>query len=130
MGLQQFAGFYALTFGRLTIFNQAGWILVRGVTISLLSTFMFLPSLLLIFDKLAVGREHKIFTFTFENLGKYLSKYSFVLTLIFIFIVIISYFGSARVNLVYDLKNFYPENLKSMETLNKLNEIFGEKETL
>lgn len=129
-GLTTIAGFYALTFGRLTIFNQAGWILVRGVTISLLSTFMFLPSLLLIFDKLAIGREHKIFTFTFENLGKYLSKYSFVFTLIFIFIVIISYFGSAKVNLIYDLKNFYPENLKSMETLNKVNEIFGEKETL
>ncbi len=129
-GLTTNAGFYALTFGRLTIFNQAGWILVRGVTISLLSTFMFLPSLLLIFDKLAIGREHKIFTFTFENFGKYLSKCSFIFTLIFISIVIISYFGSAKVNLIYDLKNFYPENLKSMETLNKVNEIFGEKETL
>ncbi|MDI6860410.1 MAG: MMPL family transporter [Caldisericia bacterium] len=129
-GLTTIAGFYALTFGRITIFSEAGWILVRGVSLSLLSTFLFLPSLLVIFDKFAIGGEHKIFTFKLEKLGKFLSKYSFVFTLIFIFIIIFSYFGSNRINLIYDLKNFYPKDLKSIEVLNKINEIFGEKEVL
>ncbi|MCX8095264.1 MAG: MMPL family transporter [Caldisericia bacterium] len=129
-GLTTIAGFYALTFGRLTIFNQAGWILVRGVTISMLSTLLFLPSILVIFDKLATGIEHKTLILTFERLGKFLSRYSFIITFIFVIIFIVSYFGSNKVNLVYDLKNFYPDNLQSMKTLNKVNEIFGEKETL
>jgi predicted RND superfamily exporter protein len=129
-GLTTIAGFYALTFGRLTIFNQAGWILVRGVAISMLSSFLFLPSMLLIFDKLAIGREHKVLTFAFESVGKFLSKHSFIITIIFLIILSFSYFGSNRVKLVYDLKNFYPKDLKSMETFNKINEIFGEKEML
>ncbi len=129
-GLTTIAGFYALTFGRLTIFSQAGWILVRGVSISILVSFLFLPAILLIFDKLAIGREHKVLPFTFESVGKFISKYSFIFTTIFLIILVISYYGSNRVKLVYDLKNFYPKDLKSMETFNKINEIFGEKETL
>ncbi len=129
-GLTTIAGFYALTFGRITIFNQAGWILIRGVSISILTSFLFLPSILLIFDKLSIGREHKVLTFAFGNIGKFLSKNSVIFTVIFLILLILSYFGSNRVKLIYDLKNFYPKDLKSMETFNKINEIFGEKEMI
>jgi predicted RND superfamily exporter protein len=128
-GLTTIGGFYALTFGRLNLFNQAGWILVRGVTISMLCSFIFLPSILLIFDKLVVGKEHKVFPLSLGNIGKYIAKYSYLFFTIFVILLVSSYFGSKKVNLVYDIKNFLPENLESVKTLDKLKEVFGEKDS-
>jgi len=128
-GLTTIAGFFALTFGRLSLFNQAGWILTRGVAISILCSFLFLPSLLLIFDKVVVGKEHGVVPLSLGNIGKYISKYSYIFLIIFIIISITSYFGSKKVELVYDVTPFLPNNLESIETLETLRDVYGERDS-
>lgn len=128
-GLTTIAGFYALTFGRLSLFNQAGWILTRGVTISMLCSFLFLPSLLLIFDKLIVGKEHGVIPLSLGNIGKYVSKYSHIFLVIFVIIFIVSYFSSNKIELIYDTKPFLPNELESIKTLETLRSVFGEKDS-
>ncbi|RLD14366.1 MAG: hypothetical protein DRI28_03745 [Caldiserica bacterium] len=130
-GLTTIAGFFALTFGKLDLFPQMGWLLVRGVTISLIASFLFLPSLFLIFDKLVIGgKKHGVIPLTAGNLGKFIGKLSPVFIIIFIIVLSLSYFGSTKIGLEYDQKHFLPEDLPSIRTMNKVNDIFGERDTL
>lgn len=129
-GLTTIAGFFALTFGRLGFFHQMGWLLVRGVTISMIVSFLFLPSSLLIFDKLIASKRHGVIPLTVGNLGKFIGKLSPVFIIIFIIVLSLSCFGSTKSNLIYNQKTFLPQNLPSIKTMNKVGDIFGERDTL
>ena len=49
--------------------------------------------------------------------------------IIFIIISITSYFGSKKVELVYDVTPFLPNNLESIETLETLRDVYGERDS-
>ena len=53
------AGLVALMFMSFSIGFDIGLVLAKGILLSLLSVFLFMPSLLLIFDKLLVKTSHK-----------------------------------------------------------------------
>ncbi len=128
--LTTLAGFFALTFARLGFYTQAGDILIRGVLISTITTFVFLSSLLVIFDLLISGRKHRIIPIEVGNLGNFIGRHSRAFVILFIFLLGISYYSSSKAQPVFDQNLFLPPSIPSIATLNEMNKIFGGTESM
>lgn len=127
--LTTIAGFFALTFGRLTLYSVMGWILVRGVFISLIIILTFFPSLLLLFDRFISGKRHRIIPLGVGSLGKFIGRYKYLFTVVFIVLVTISLYSNNKTEPVFDINIFLPKDIPSVAVMNKSNEIFGRTES-
>ncbi|MGC8971146.1 MAG: efflux RND transporter permease subunit [bacterium] len=128
--LTTIAGFFALTFGRLTLYSIMGWILVRGVFISLIVILTFFPSLLLLFDKLIANKRRRVIPLGVGRLGRFIGRYSYVFSIIFILLLIFSFYTNSKTEPVFDINIFLPKDIPSVSTMNKVNEIFGRTESV
>ncbi|HOB64070.1 MAG TPA: MMPL family transporter [Clostridia bacterium] len=85
--LTTIASFVALMFMSYRLGLDIGLVLTKGVVISMLSVFMFMPALILYTDKLITKSAHKSFRFTFKKLSAGLVKSRYVLPFIIIAIM-------------------------------------------
>ncbi|MDD3947399.1 MAG: MMPL family transporter [Clostridia bacterium] len=93
--LTTIASFVALMFMSYKLGFDIGLVLTKGVIISILSVFLFMPALILFTDKLIVRSAHKSFKFTFRRLSKLLVKTRYVLPFIIIAVMLpCAYFQS------------------------------------
>lgn len=93
--LTTIASFVALMFMSYRLGLDIGLVLTKGVVISMLSVFMFMPALILYTDKLITKSAHKSFRFTFKKLSAGLVKSRYVLPFIIIAIMVpCAYFQS------------------------------------
>lgn len=76
--LTTIAGFVAMMSMRYTIGFDMGIVLAKGITLSLLTVFLLMPSVYIIFDKLIEKTTHKTFKLSFEWLFKALKKSRYV----------------------------------------------------
>ncbi|MCX7795223.1 MAG: MMPL family transporter [bacterium] len=127
--LTTIAGFFALTFGRLTLYSIMGWILVRGVFISLIVVLTLFPSLLLLFDRFISGKRHRIIPLGVGNLGKFTGRYSYLFTIVFVVLLVTSLYSNSKTEPVFDINIFLPKDIPSVAVMNKSNEIFGRTES-
>lgn len=128
--LTTMAGFFALTFGRLTLYSIIGWILLRGVFISLVVILFFFSSLLLFFDRFVAGKKHRVIPLSVGNLGRFIGRFSWIFSLIFLIFLAVFYYSSTRTEPVFDINIFLPKDIPSVETLNRVNNIFGRTESI
>jgi predicted RND superfamily exporter protein len=85
--LTTIASFVALMFMSYRLGLDIGLVLTKGVVISMLSVFVFMPALILYTDKLITKSAHKSFRFTFKKLSAGLVKSRYVLPFIIIAIM-------------------------------------------
>lgn len=128
--LTTIGGFFALTFGRLTLYSIMGWILVRGVFISLIVILTLFPSLLLLFDKFIAGKKRRIIPLGVGRLGGFIGRYSYIFSIIFVLLLISSFYTNGKTEPVFDINIFLPKDIPSVATMNKVNEIFGRTESV
>lgn len=128
--LTTMAGFFALTFGKLTIYSILGWILLRGVFISLIVIIFFFSSLLLLSDKFIAARKHRVIPLGVGSLGRFMGRFSHIFSIIFLIFLAIFYYSYTRVEPIFDVNTFLPEDIPSIATLNKINSIFGQTESI
>lgn len=108
-------GLIVLVFMSFTIGRDLGYVLAKGVLLSLISIFCCLPGLILLFDKLIKKTEKKSLNINLSKLGNISFKFSKLAVILFIIAFISSFF------LKGNLKILYTEG----ET-NEINEIFTE----
>jgi len=128
--LTTIAGFFALTFGKLTLYSIMGWILVRGVFISLIVILVFFPSLLLLFDKFIAGKKRRVIPLGVGRLGRVIGRHSYLFSAIFIGLLILSFYSNSKTEPVFDINIFLPKDIPSVATMNRVNEIFGRTESV
>lgn len=127
--LTTIAGFFALTFGRLTLYSVMGWILVRGVFISLIVILTFFPALLLLFDRFISGKRRRIIPLDVGKLGKFIGRYSYLFAGFFLVLLVVSLYSNSKTEPVFDINIFLPKDIPSVAIMNKTNEIFGRTES-
>ncbi len=108
-------GLLALIFMTFTIGKDLGLVLAKGVLFSLFTIFTCLPALILMFDKLINKTKKKTPNFKLDFLGKVAYKFRYVGIIIFVVILVGSYFFKGNLGILYTDKGE-----------DKVSEVFGE----
>ncbi len=94
-------GLASLVFMSFTIGKDLGFVLAKGVLLSLISIFFCLPALLLIFDNLIIKTKKKCPKFNLTKLGKFIYKTRYVQSLLIIVLFIGAYFLKGNIGILY-----------------------------
>ena len=95
-GLTTVIGFVALTLMRFKIGPDLGLVLAKGVAISLITVFLFMPGLILATYKWLDKTKHRSFMPTFRRTGKIVSKVTLPLLVIVVLLIVPSYLASVN----------------------------------
>ena len=94
-------GLICLVFMSFTIGKDLGFVLAKGVLLSLVSVFCVLPGLILLFDKLINKTKKKSPSIKLDGLGKFSNKFRYPLTFLFFIIFVTSFLLKGNLNIAY-----------------------------
>ena len=94
-------GLLALVFMSFTIGKDLGFVLAKGVLLSLISIFFCLPALLLIFDDLIAKTKKKSLNFNLTKLGSFIYKTRYLQAILIILMFIGSYLTKGNIGILY-----------------------------
>lgn len=94
-------GLLALVFMSFTIGRDLGLVLAKGVLLSLISIFLVLPGLILIFDKLIIKTKKKAPNFNLTKLGNFSYRFRYVALFILVFLFVVSYLLKGNLKILY-----------------------------
>lgn len=106
-------GMLALVFMSFTIGMDLGLVLAKGVFLSLVSIFTVMPALLVICDKVMEKTAKKALHIKMDKLGSFSYKARYVISVVFVVLLVGSFFLKGNVSIDYTMANF-----------NEINEIF------
>lgn len=99
--LTTIGGLAAMMFMQFKIGPDMGLCLIKAILLSLLSVFLLMPGLLVLFGKWMDKTAHKNFVPKIPFVGKFDYKTRFVIPPIFVLLIIVGYFFSAKCPYVY-----------------------------
>lgn len=128
-GLTTIIGFLALALMRFRIGPDLGIALAKGITISLITVFVFMPPLILMTYKYFEKTEHKQFLPSFKPLGKFITKIMFVMVFLFCVVIVPSYLASNSNDFYYGESRIFGENTKLGRDTLEIENTFGKNDT-
>lgn len=109
-------GLLTLVFMSFTIGRDLGFVLAKGVLLSLLVIFTCLPALILLFDKLIVKTQKKSPNITLNKLGSIIYKFRSIGFILLIILFVGSYILKGNLGMLYTnseenmVAHIFPEN--------------------
>ena len=94
-------GLVALVFMSFTIGKDLGFVLAKGVLLSLISIFFCLPALLLMFDNLITKTKKKSPKFNLTKLGNFSYKTRYIQVIFIVVIFVAAYFLKGNISILY-----------------------------
>lgn len=94
-------GLLALVFMSFTIGKDLGFVLAKGVLFSLISIFLCLPGLILLFDKKIEQTKKKSVKLNLTKLGKLSYKYRYASLIIFVLLLGFSFYSKGNLGYLY-----------------------------
>ncbi|MGN0369327.1 MAG: RND family transporter [Butyrivibrio sp.] len=128
-GLTTVIGFLALIFMRFGIGPDLGLALAKGVAISLITVFIFMPALILTVYPLIQKSRHKKFMPSFHKLGKLVRHIMIPMAFVFIIIAIPAYLASNSNSYYYGSSHIYGPETKLGQDTEDIEDIFGKSDT-
>lgn len=99
------SGMLAMCFMQFRIGYDMGIVLIKAILFSMLSVFLFMPGMLMTFEKLIDKTAHKSLVPNVSFIGKFANKTKYVMPPIFLVIILIGFFVSSNCLYVYDMNN-------------------------
>lgn len=128
-GLTTVIGFLALCLMQFLIGPDLGLALAKGVVLSLITVFIFMPVLILASYRLIDKTEHKSFLPSFDGLGKFVYRIMIPMVCIFILFIAPAYLASNSNQFYYgSSKIFGPQTQLGADTAT-IEEAFGKSDT-
>ncbi|MGN0131944.1 MAG: RND family transporter [Lachnospiraceae bacterium] len=128
-GLTTVIGFLALIFMKFGIGPDLGLVLAKGVTISLLSVFVFMPAFILSTYKWLDKTHHRSFMPEFRGLGKAIQRLIAPMILIFVLIVVPAYLASNSNDFYYGSSHIFGPETELGKDEAAITDVFGESST-
>lgn len=128
-GLTTVIGFLALVFMRFRIGPDLGLALAKGVAISLLTVFTFMPGLILMTYKWMDRTKHRSFVPSFERFGKVVRKVTVPLVCIFVIISVPAYMASIKNDYYYGSSHIFDRGTQLGDDTYEIEEVFGKSDT-
>lgn len=128
-GLTTVIGFLALCLMQFQIGPNLGLALAKGVAISLVTVFIFMPALILGTYKFIDKTKHKSFMPSFKGFGRFVSHIMMPMTIIFAIVIVPSYLASNANSFYYGASHIFGSDTKLGSDTNKIEDIFGKQDT-
>ena len=122
--LTTIAGFLALCSMDLTLGKDIGIVMSKGVLFGVISVITILPAMILECNTLIEKTRHKVILPKFTKLKKFVLKNSLAITIIFVIILPIAYYGYSHTQVYYNLTKTLPKTLASVEANDLLEDRF------
>ena len=128
-GLTTVIGFIALVFMRFGIGSDLGLALSKGVAISLITVFLFMPALIMSIYPLIKKTRHRKLMPEFRRFGRLVSHIMIPMALIFIIVAVPSFMASNSNSYYYGASKIYGEDTQYGKDTAAVEEIFGKNDT-
>lgn len=128
-GLTTVIGFIALTLMRFKIGPDLGLVLAKGVAISLITVFLFMPGLILATYKWLDKTKHRSFMPTFRRTGKLVSKVTLPMLIIVVLMIVPSYLASINNDYYYGSTHIFEKGTQFGDDTAAIEDVFGKSDT-
>lgn len=128
-GLTTVIGFLALVLMRFRIGPDMGLALAKGIAISLLTVFLFMPGLILTFYKFMERTEHRSFLPDFHRLGNLVVRIMVPMVVIMAILVVPSYIMSTRNSYYFGSSHIFSQKTKYGKDTAAIQKVFGKNDT-
>jgi predicted RND superfamily exporter protein len=126
--LTTIAGFIALMFMKNGLGRDLGFVLAKGIVLSLVVTVTVLPCLILIFNKYADRHRHKPIIPTLRKASGWITRFRWVFLAVIIIFVVPSFLAQRNLEYYYSTEHYLPESSRSVEDTRKISGILGGSE--
>ena len=128
-GLTTVIGFLALCLMQFQIGPDLGRALAKGIAISLITVFVFMPVLILAFYPLIDKTQHRSFLPSFTGVGKLVQKVMLPFVCLFVIVVVPSYLASNANDFYYGASHIFGPATQLGADTEKIEEAFGKSDT-
>lgn len=128
-GLTTVIGFIALCFMRFLIGPDLGLVLAKGVALSLISVFIFMPSFILMTYKLLDKTHHKKLVPDFHKFANIVTKIMIPFAAVFAVIMIPCLLASNENGFYYGTSHIFGMETRLGQDTAKIEEVFGKSDT-
>lgn len=128
-GLTTVIGFLALCLMQFRIGPDLGRALAKGIAISLITVFTFMPCLILSTYRWLDKLEHRPFVPSFGKFGKVVSRVMIPVMVIFAIAIVPSYLASNSNSFYYGASKIFNEKTKTGADTAEIEDIFGKSDT-
>ena len=128
-GLTTVIGFLALLFMQFRIGSDLGLALAKGVAISLITVFIFMPTLILAVYKWMEKTKHRSFVPSFLKFGKVVYRLAIPMVCVFMILVVPAYKASNANDYYYGASHIFNEQTKLGQDIKAIEEVFGKRDT-
>lgn len=128
-GLTTVIGFLALCLMQFLIGPDLGRALAKGIAISLITVFTFMPCLILSTYKWLDKLQHRPFVPSFKGFGKIVQKVTAPVLVIFVLLIVPSFLASNANSFHYGASKIFNEKTKTGADTAKIEKIFGKSDT-
>lgn len=128
-GLTTVIGFLALCLMRFLIGPDLGRALAKGIAISLITVFTFMPCLILSTYKWLDRLEHRPFVPSFRRFGTAVQKIMWPVLVVFALVIVPSFLASNANSFYYGASKIFDEKTKTGQDAARIEEIFGKRDT-
>ncbi|MDD4791595.1 MAG: MMPL family transporter [Firmicutes bacterium] len=118
-------GFAALALMRVRLGADMGFLMARGVILSVIATLTILPSLVLVFQETIEKLAHKSILPKFDAVAGWAIRRRVPVFALAAAIMAMGYYGYSKVELSYDLEATYPRDIPSIVALDEFSEELG-----
>ena len=128
-GLTTVIGFLALCLMRFRVGPDLGRALAKGIAISLITVFTFMPCLILATYKWLDKLQHIPFVPSFGEFGRVVQKIMLPMLVLFVAVIVPSYLASNADSFYYGASKIFDETTKTGADTARIEEIFGKSDT-
>ncbi len=128
-GLTTVIGFLALLFMRFGIGPDLGRALAKGIGISLLTVFLFMPGIILFCYRLMDKLSHRRLLPSFEKFGKLVSKITIPLAILFCVLMLPTFYASNNNSYYYGSSHIFGAGTRYGDDTKYIEDTFGIKDT-
>lgn len=118
-------GFLALCFMSFTLGLDLGIVMAKGVILGIVTVVTILPAMLLVFENAINKTKHKSLVPSFGGMNKVTIKLRKVIALVFVIIIVPTWFAQNNVKKYYNMMEAMPETMDSIAAMNSLKEDFN-----
>ena len=128
-GLTTVIGFLAVILMRFKIGPDVGMALAKGVAISLITTFVFMPAVILATYKWLDKTKHRPLIPEFKLFGKAVSKITLPLVGVFVLLIVPAYLAYTSNSYYYGASHIFNSESRIGRDTEAITEAFGESDT-
>lgn len=128
-GLTTVIGFLALCLMQFRIGPDLGIALAKGIAISLITVFVFMPVFILATYPLIDRTGHRKFVPSFQKFGTFVCKVMIPFVCLFVILIVPSYLASNANSFYYGASHIFGEKTQLGKDVAKIESVFGKNDT-